>query len=258
MLWKERHTALSGGLRFLGSRPVTIFFSVLLACYVFDVTYPVIADALRGDFRGMHRAEAKDAFRTAATALAVLGILGVAASAAVSVTSEREQDTLLSLATTLLTPNEVIRAKELGAIWTGRRVAIAMLVLWGFGLILGAFHPLGVLSSALYLILTAWLVAALGVCASAIAKNSTRGLVATFVLLLLISWLTGWPAIFWQLQFGYTDIPGSWTASLFDPSRLMAAFSLAFYESLMFGFQASIAIVLTLVATRKLEATWGQ
>ena len=63
------------------------------------------------------QAEVSAWLRTASVALAVLGMLGVAASAAVSLTGEREQDTWISLATTLLTPAEVIRAKQFGAVW---------------------------------------------------------------------------------------------------------------------------------------------
>ena len=43
MLWKERHTSIGGGLRWLGSRPMVLFFSVLLGCYLLDVAYPVLS-----------------------------------------------------------------------------------------------------------------------------------------------------------------------------------------------------------------------
>ena len=48
-------------------------------------------------------------------------MLTVAAASAVSLTGEREQDTWISLATTLLTPGEIVRAKQFGAVGTARR-----------------------------------------------------------------------------------------------------------------------------------------
>jgi hypothetical protein len=68
------------------------------------------------------RQDVVDALRGSSTALAVLGMLGVAASSAVSLTGECEQDTWISLATTLLTPAEIVRAKHFGAVWSARRV----------------------------------------------------------------------------------------------------------------------------------------
>ena len=48
MLWKERFTRMGGGLRWMSSRPVALFFIVLLGCYLFDVTVPVFADLVKG------------------------------------------------------------------------------------------------------------------------------------------------------------------------------------------------------------------
>jgi ABC-type transport system involved in multi-copper enzyme maturation permease subunit len=147
MLWKERNTSAGGGLRWLGSRPMVLFFSVFLGCFLLDVSYPVISDLLDGRWRPAARAEITDALRGSSEVLAFLAMLGVAAAAAVSLTGEREQDTWTSLATTLLTPAEVIRAKQFGAVWSARRVGIALLVIWVAGIMLGALHPLGVMVS---------------------------------------------------------------------------------------------------------------
>ena len=141
MFWKERHTSVGGGLRWLGSRPMVLFFSVLLGCYLLDVAYPVLADLLAGRWRSELRAEVTGALRGSSEVLAVLAMLGVAAASAVSLTGEREQDTWISLATTLLTPSEVVRAKQFGAVWSVRRVGIALLVIWTAGLLLGRFIP---------------------------------------------------------------------------------------------------------------------
>ena len=112
MLWKERHTSIGGGLRWLGSRPVVLSFSVLLGCFLFDVASPLIVDNWSAGGNGAFRPDVSEALRGTSMVLAVMGMLGVAASAAVSLTGEREQDTWISLATTLLTPNEIIRASN--------------------------------------------------------------------------------------------------------------------------------------------------
>ena len=48
MFWKERYTRIGGGLRWPSSRPVALFFSVLLGCYLFDVAAPLVWDVIRG------------------------------------------------------------------------------------------------------------------------------------------------------------------------------------------------------------------
>ena len=40
MLWKERFTRMGGGLKWLGSRPVALFFLVLLCCYLGELLGP--------------------------------------------------------------------------------------------------------------------------------------------------------------------------------------------------------------------------
>jgi hypothetical protein len=195
-----------------------------------------------------------DALRSSSMILAVLGMLGVAASAAVSMTGEREQDTWISLATTLLTPAEIVRAKQLGAVWSARWVAVAILVMWAAGLMMLAIHPLGVLAAALYVALVAWLIAAMGVFVSTLAKNSTRALVATFILILIYSAISQWPATLWALLFSYQD-----TARIRSQSQVVTTGVAA-----AFGFVMSVSppvlagALLTLVSRLRLRATWGQ
>jgi ABC-type transport system involved in multi-copper enzyme maturation permease subunit len=254
MLWKERRAAFVGGLSWLASRPMVLFFSVLLGCYLGDVAYPLVIDAFRGRQYPLSQIVVSDALRSSSMILAVLGMLGVAASAAVSMTGEREQDTWISLATTLLTPAEIVRAKQLGAVWSARWVAVAILVMWAAGLMMLAIHPLGVLAAALYVALVAWLIAAMGVFVSTLAKNSTRALVATFILILIYSAISQWPATLWALLFSYQD-----TARIRSQSQVVTTGVAA-----AFGFVMSVSppvlagALLTLVSRLRLRATWGQ
>ena len=106
---------------------MVLFFSVLLGCYLLDVAYPVVLTSLvdgSGGSRGSERRPAQFEHDTGRR-----GDAGIAASAAVSLTGEREQDTWISLATTLLTPAEIIRAKQFGTIWSARRVGLAILLI---------------------------------------------------------------------------------------------------------------------------------
>jgi ABC-type transport system involved in multi-copper enzyme maturation permease subunit len=197
MLWKERHIRLGGGLKWLRSRPVALFCCVLLGCFLFDAMYPIVGDFVRGRRNASSWSEFAAALRFTSLGLALIGMLPIAAAAATSVTGEREQDTWISLATTLLTPAEIIRAKQFGAVWSARWIGLALLVLWGAGILLGALHPLGVIAAAAIVATTAWLTAAVGVAASTRAKNSIRALAITFVAAFLFGVASGWPPMFW-------------------------------------------------------------
>ncbi len=258
MLWKERNTSAGGGLRWLGSRPMVLFFSVLLGCFLLDVSYPVLSDLLDGQWGLAPRAGVTDALRGSSAVLAILAMLGVGAAAAVSLTGEREQDTWISLATTLLTPTEIVRAKQFGAVWSVRRVGIALLVMWTAGLLLGALHPLGVVASFFYIALIAWLIATIGVFASSIAKNSTRALVMTFTAILIFSAVSQWPATVWALLFSYRELAGSMgqSAHMLYSSGSALPFVLGLGQ--VIAIYAVAGAALTFGSRRRMRSTWGR
>jgi ABC-type transport system involved in multi-copper enzyme maturation permease subunit len=258
MLWKERHTRMGGGLSWLNSRPMILFWSVLLGCYLLDVSYPILSDALDGRWSRAGGPAVTDALRGSSTALAVLAILGVAAASAVSVTSEREQDTWLSLATTLLVPAEVIRAKQLGAIWSARWIGLALLVIWAAGMLLGALHPLGVLAAAVFLALTAWVIASVGVCASALARNSTRAILATFITLLVFSWTVPWPFFVWQFLVPLKESVGdSWISNAAQGAISQIYSLIVSVLGVIVAYGVSGAL-LTAASISSLKARWSQ
>jgi hypothetical protein len=257
MLWKEQYATMGGGLRWLGSRPVVLFFSVLLGCYLLDVANPVVRDLFGPGRHGMARMVMTAALRETSTALAILGMLAVGASAAVSLTGEREQDTWVSLATTLLTPGEIIVAKQFGAIWSGRWVALALMVTWAVGLLLGALHPLGVAAACGILLLAAWFLAAAGVFISGRARNSTRALAWTFLVLFLT--LGRWPALLWQWLGSWREVAALWSPgspAALQPGALTPDAPAAL--ALTAAVAATAAGLLTFWAARRLRATWGQ
>ena len=238
---------------------MVLFFSVLLGCYLLDVAYPTVAGVFDAGGRRESRMVVSDALRGSSMALAVLGMLGIAASAAVSVTGEREQDTWISLSTTLLTPGEIIRAKQFGAVWSARRVGLALVVMWAVGLLLLAIHPLGVLAAAICVALIAWLVAALGVVASAFAKNSTRALVTTFVAILIFTAISQWPLTVWELLIPYKSFAGIISRSPVPVATTLDMRDLVIILGPRLVVLGLVGLLLALpFALRRLRATWGQ
>ena len=123
---------------------------------------------------------------------------------------------------------------------------------------LGAIHPLGVLAAGLYLAVIAWLIAAVGVFASSLAKNSTRALVATFVVLLISSAVSRWPMILWDSLFSYDDLRVAGSKLLLSASSLAAALSVVTGMWPLVAVPALAAALLMIGSVRRLSATWGR
>jgi ABC-type transport system involved in multi-copper enzyme maturation permease subunit len=190
MLWKERHAA-TGGLSWLSSRPVVLCLTVLLGCYLYDTARPAFAGMIHQGLASPQAREARSvlngALRESSTLLFGLLLLAVASAGAVSVTSECEQDTWVSLRTTLVSEAEIVRAKLIGAVWGARRLVLALGAMWSVGLLAGAIHPAGVLAATVALGVYAWFAAALGVFLSIESRTSTRALVTAVAVLLMLN-----------------------------------------------------------------------
>ena len=143
--------------------------------------------------------------------LRILAMLPITAAAATSLTSEREQDTWTSLATTLLTPGEIVRAKQFGAIWSARWIGIALL----FSGARGSFWPGFTLSACLpgwpSWRARRWLVSSMGVFASSFAGNSIRALFFSFTAMFVVMMASGWPVLLWSSLASYGDMNFLWT-----------------------------------------------
>jgi hypothetical protein len=186
-------------------------------------------------------------------------MLPISAAAATSLTSEREQDTWTSLATTLLTPFEVVRAKQFGAIWSARWIGIGLFVLWGAGLLLAAVHPIGLLAAVAILVSSAWLISSTGVLASSLAKTSIRALFLTFMVTFGVATISSWPVLLWSSLASYGDMKFLWSGdvpvgmahSSFIAPPLAAA-------AMITAMQSVTALLLTKWSTMRLRATWGK
>ena len=257
MLWKERYARMTGSLSWLSSRGVILFFSVFLGCFLFDVAYPALSELFGTSHSHGTQTAMNSALRQASVALSVLGMLAIAASSAVTLTGEREQDTWISLATTLLSPGEIIWAKQVGAVWSAWRIGLALLVVWATGILLGALHPTGVLVSATIVGLVAWFLAAVGVFVSGRVRNSTRSLAWTFLILIL--GLGHWPWMVGGSLGTYREVATPWSNQKLgvgnpwsEPANALIvwAVELALY--------AAAAGLLTWGSIRRLRATWGE
>ena len=148
MLWKERHTSLGGGLRWLGSRPMVLFFSVLLGCYLLDVAYPVVA---RCPWRTPGGSIAHGGDRCAARFEHGAGRPGDARGRRLRGGEPHRRARARHLDQPGDDPAHTGRDHPRQAVWrrwTARRVGLALLVIWAAGLLLGAIHPLGVLAAS--------------------------------------------------------------------------------------------------------------
>ena len=193
MIWKERYTTTVGRLKWLGSRPVVILCSVVLGCYFFDVAQPVVDGLLSGDRHDRPPLAMNAAIQRSSVVLGVLAMLAVASSAAVSLTDEREQDTWVSLVTTLLTPGDIVRAKQFGALWSARRIGLVALGSLDDRLAVARDRLPGVVAAIAFTSIGAWFLAALGVFISSRANDTARALVATLIVAFIAGWI--WPSL---------------------------------------------------------------
>jgi ABC-type transport system involved in multi-copper enzyme maturation permease subunit len=193
MLWKELHVSrTSGRVKLLALILALAFGGLLLWSLIDPVSRASNELGLYGySFTTVSEYSARYSLnwtlRFWGTAIYVLLVLGVAANAATCVSSEREADTWTSLTSTPLPGTEILRAKMLGAVWSMRWLWSVLILLWIFGLSLGAVHPAGFLFCALELVVFVAFAAAFGTFLSLRSKTSLRAQVATIGALVVLN-----------------------------------------------------------------------
>jgi hypothetical protein len=181
VLWKERYAHGR-----LSRRAAWLAIGLLVVLFVCPLIEPAAA-AFRewraswwnGAGTDWHRGSVNEALRQFSAGLYLIGLVAVAAMAATSITGERERGTWTSLEMTLVTGPELARAKVAGALRAVRGLMIPFVVLWAIGLATGSAHPLGVVASAIGLVVFLRYGAALGVLCSMISSTSGRAIAAT-------------------------------------------------------------------------------
>ena len=153
MLWKERYASKATGL----SKVITTVIMVMLSCVLIYWTLyfciPSAREAWVNRFGNISSFGARENFnvflRVCCTILCSLAALGAATGGANVFTSEKEDDTWISLLATPLEPIEIVRAKLLGVVWKSCAAFAAAALLGILGVVCGALHPLGLLAFTL-------------------------------------------------------------------------------------------------------------
>ena len=190
MTWKELMPRTS-----VFARPSVVAVVLILGGLLVGLTTALAVPAFRELLRegygiapaGSARVLFQSYLRIIGTGIALVYLLGVASDAAAGLTSERENETWISLITTPLTGTEIIRAKMLGAIWEIRHTAIILAALWLVGVLVGSVHPVGLLAALFELAAFTWFTAALGTWISLRARHTMQALGRVIASLLLVS-----------------------------------------------------------------------
>lgn len=192
MLWKERYVSRTGavtkivaGLTFLG-------VGAMIAYAGLDFVIKAFGELLANGYGSNGTINsARDEFnvyiRVVGTIIFVVWGLGVAGAASSGLTSEREEDTWLSLISTPLSGLEIVRAKMIGAVWGTRWLGAFLLVLWLTGLAAGALHPFGFMAVVVATVVFLWFMTALGTYASLVSRTTGRAQATTMAILIFLN-----------------------------------------------------------------------
>ncbi|MDR3637428.1 MAG: ABC transporter permease subunit [Isosphaeraceae bacterium] len=181
VFWKEAYFAVrAGGLsRNLARAGVFGLLALVLAGALYGS-----ADAFRelwqhgygfGDFNiYQSRMGLNFALRYGTPVLFVVWMLWLGGVTAAGISSEREQDTWISLLSTPLEAGEILRGKMLGPLRATAHFGVVIVALWIIGLLAGAVHPLGLLNALVVAGLYAAFMIALGTYASFKCQSTWR------------------------------------------------------------------------------------
>ena len=112
-------------------------------------------------------------------------ILAAAIGGANSMTSEREDDTWISLVSTPLEDIDIVLPKMIGVLWKLRWGILLIAFEWMMGVICGGIHPLGVIFQAVELATFLTFATALGTYFSTTSKSSWRAQSTTIGVLMM-------------------------------------------------------------------------
>jgi ABC-type transport system involved in multi-copper enzyme maturation permease subunit len=169
MLWKERHVARTRGVvRFL-TRLVCAGVAAYVAYEACAYAWPAYTDRSPVDIRQLNVF-----LRVVTTLLYIVVGLAIASDAAGGVTSEREEDTWISLLSTPLGGDEIIPAKMIGSAWRFRPALIGLLLLWLIGVPVGSLHPFGLIALVVEFAVFLWFAVAIGTFLSLRSSKSSR------------------------------------------------------------------------------------
>lgn len=191
MLWKEMYVSKTTARSKIVGIIMSLVVAGFLGYYTYDFGKAALSEVLSSGYgsgaASSGRREFNAYLRVVETMAVIFWVLGVAMTAASSLSGEREADTWVSLVTTPLTPEEIVRGKMVGSLWMTRWIGAVWLFLLITGVVLGAIHPFGAMASLLITIVYLGFAVAIGTYYSLVAKNSSRALISTIFTLFLLN-----------------------------------------------------------------------
>jgi ABC-type transport system involved in multi-copper enzyme maturation permease subunit len=174
MLWKELFASHSNmRLGVWGALLVVILLVLLVTVTVW--TWWEVTTSYRSGYYGSYADRAQDYIQYAclmSAGIGTMGLLMILARAAGGITSEREQDTWVSLLTSPLSSAEIIWAKIAGNVYAARWIWAVQLFVWAPGMLLDPFVFWSVFWGSITFWCLAFFVASLGTLCSLKCKTS--------------------------------------------------------------------------------------
>ena len=118
--------------------------------------------------------------------LATICMLSVAMRASTSISSERDKDTWVSLIATPLSSHEILFGKWLGAMLSARQLYFGLVLIWAYGMAVGAIEPIMIVPTILYLVIAVSAFAWMGLYWSVVSRNSLIAVIRAFMCAMFI------------------------------------------------------------------------
>ena len=192
LLWKELHAEPLLGLAEFGPL-VTVLSLMLLAILAMILLVAGLAFTEARQYQPDLGGYLNTFLRPMTAFIGTCFCFGVGIIASGAVSREIERRTLDGLLTLPVTSDEILFAKLLGAGYALRGVAWNLAAIWLLGLLTGGFHIVGLVLLILATVIHSAFFATLGLWLSTICRGTTRALLLTVLLslvLLIVPWLT--------------------------------------------------------------------
>jgi len=193
MLWKECRVARSSGPLRIVWVGVGLMALTSLGFQLVSTAIPAFEELAGQGYGGgtgldqRRRGDLGSLISLATTVVSFAWVVAVASTAACGLTTEREEDTWISLVGTPLEGREILRAKRIGAILRPRAIGLTLVTLWAAGVAAGSIHPLALLALAVEMAAVGGFAAALGTDVSLRSRTTGRALTSTLGLIFALA-----------------------------------------------------------------------
>lgn len=168
----------------------TILFAIFLVI-LFCLVVSVWANTTRELFTFI-QVYINPCLKVGTVCLGLVLCIGVGFRAAGTFSQERDQKTLDALLTLPVSRRAILGAKWLGSILRLRRILVLLAVLWGFGVVTTAIHPLAIPALAVAMAVHLAVITTIGIWLSLACRTTVSAYFATALVLMLMflgSWL---------------------------------------------------------------------